>query len=357
MLQPVQVQPSTPPPKLTPQQVSRSAMLILIVLLVGLFGLVALIYASLMRRRARTRELERRAKEPPPPPRIDAWAEAGRRAATPPAGDLDDTRVPLDAERGAEDEARRPTTRPVALVTGGARRVGRAIVLELARCGCDVHFTYHDSDEDAARLAREVAALESECTFFQLDLSDPAAVDAFARERADTLPAIDILVHNASQYEPSPLGSFDHALAAKLYQVNALAPLAITARLAEALARSQMPGGGAVVAMADIHAMGRPRKDYAAYSMSKAALVDLVHSLARDLAPHVRVNGVAPGVVAWPEAGPEAQPEAQARYLKRVPMGRTGTPEEAARAVRWLALEATYTTGEVIRVDGGRWLT
>jgi pteridine reductase len=103
--------------------------------------------------------------------------------------------------------------------------------------------------------------------------------------------------------------------------------------------------------------MGRPRKDFAAYAMSKAALVEMVHCLARDLAPQVRVNAIAPGVIAWPEAGYESDPIDQAKYVRRIPLGRAGTPEDAAKVVRWLAFEATYITGEVIRVDGGRWLT
>jgi pteridine reductase len=90
--------------------------------------------------------------------------------------------------------------------------------------------------------------------------------------------------------------------------------------------------------------------------MSKAALEEMVRSLARDLAPNVRVNGVAPGVVAWPDSGHESEASEQARYLKRVPLGRAGEPEDAAKAVVWLALDATYVTGDVIRVDGGRWL-
>jgi pteridine reductase len=106
--------------------------------------------------------------------------------------------------------------------------------------------------------------------------------------------------------------------------------------------------------MCDIHAMGRPRKGFAPYSMSKAALAEMVRSLARELAPEVRVTGVAPGVVAWPEEGFESDPAAQAAYLRRVPLGRSGTPQEAAEAVRWLAMDATYVTGLVLPLDGGR---
>ncbi len=163
-----------------------------------------------------------------------------------------------------------------------------------------------------------------------------------------------MLVHNASTYEPSPLEALDLARAARQYQVNALSPLALSAALAPLLSRGERPGGGAIVAMLDIHAEGHARRDHAAYAMSKAALSAMVRSLAVDLAPGVRVNGVAPGVVAWPETGPDADAAMQERYLTRVPLGRAGTPEEAAGAVAFLALDAGYTTGHVLAVDGGR---
>ncbi|MBZ0173377.1 MAG: SDR family oxidoreductase, partial [Phycisphaerales bacterium] len=133
-----------------------------------------------------------------------------------------------------------------------------------------------------------------------------------------------------------------------------LSPLALSAALAGALASSPLPGRGAIVAMLDIHAEGLPRAGHAAYAMSKAALGAMVRSLAVDLAPSVRVNGVAPGVVAWPEVGPEADPTMQERYLSQVPLGRAGAPQDAAGAVAFLALDAAYTTGHVLRVDGGR---
>ncbi len=115
-----------------------------------------------------------------------------------------------------------------------------------------------------------------------------------------------------------------------------------------------MKGGGAVVAMGDIHAMGLPRSSFAPYAMSKAALVEMVRSLARELAPRVRVNGVAPGVVAWPEQGYESDESAQAAYRRGVPPAGAGTPQAAAAAVAWLPLEGTYVTGQILRLDGGR---
>jgi pteridine reductase len=245
-------------------------------------------------------------------------------------------------------------SRPVALVTGGAKRVGRAICLELARRGCDIVLTRNTSAVEADETARDIESLGVAAAVGELDLSDVAGAKTWAEALAGELPRLDVLVHSASTYEPSPLDGFDVVKAEAQLRVNALAPLALSAALAPVLSRSTLPGGGAIVAMLDIHAAGVPRREHAAYAMSKAALGAMVRSLALDLAPGVRVNGVAPGVVAWPDRGRDADPAVQEQYLARVPLGRSGTPEEAAGAVAFLALNATYTTGTVLDVDGGR---
>lgn len=248
------------------------------------------------------------------------------------------------------------TGRPLAMVTGGARRVGRAICLELARAGCDVLFTHRQSADDARTLIDELRALNAAAKTDQLDLNDCDAALRWGESVAAREPRVDVLVHNASVYAPTPFESLDAAEALRHYRVNALSPLLLSRAMAPALKRSALPGGGSVVAMCDMHAMGRPRAAFSAYSMSKAALIEMVRTLARDLAPRVRVNGVAPGVVAFPEEGYESDPDAQRRYIERVPLKRAGAPEDAATVVRWLALDATYVTGEIVRVDGGRWL-
>lgn len=249
-------------------------------------------------------------------------------------------------------------TRPRALVTGGARRVGAAICRELARAGCDIALTYRESADEARTLADELRSLGVSCEAHRLDLSDPAACARWAADRAPSWGRLDVLVHNASMYTPGPLGEITEADALAHYRVNVLSPLLLTQTLAPLLTNSaELPGASpAVIALCDMHAMGRPRRNFAAYALSKAALVEMVRVLTRELAPKVRVNGVAPGVVAFPESGLESDPEMQRRYLARVPLGRSGTPEDAAGAVRWLALEARYVTGEIVRVDGGRWL-
>jgi pteridine reductase len=242
------------------------------------------------------------------------------------------------------------------MVTGAARRVGLVIARTLARAGLDLVLTYHHSEPEASAAARDLASLGAKVRLEQLDLADLAAVEALGGRLARELPRLDVLVHNASVYGPSPLSSLSADDLLKNYRVNAASPLLLSAALAPLLSRSSLPGGGCIVAMCDIHAMGRPRRDHAAYSMSKAALAEMVRTLARDLAPSVRVCGVAPGVIAFPEHGPESDPALQRKYLSRVPLARSGTPEDAAEVVRWLALDAHYITGEIVRLDGGRWL-
>ena len=245
----------------------------------------------------------------------------------------------------------------VAIVTGGARRVGRAICLALARAGCNVALTYNTSREEAQATAAEVHKLGVQATVHALALNDADTIVPQAAALAAAHPRCDILVHNASIYEPSSLAELTTDRALRDYTVNALAPLLLSRAFAHALAESPMPGGGAIVAMADIHALGEhglPRRGFSSYAMSKAALVEMVRSLARELAPRVRVNAIAPGVVAWPESGSESDPAAQAAYVTHIPLQRAGTPEDAGEAVRWLALEAHYVTGQIIRLDGGR---
>lgn len=248
-------------------------------------------------------------------------------------------------------------SRPIALITGAARRVGRATSLALARRGCDIVLHYHASLDEALRTRQELVALGASVQLAGVNLGDTGALESAANTLANELPRLDVLVHNASIYSPSDLTRLDAEDALRHYQVNALAPLLLTARLAPLLEKSPLIGRGAVVAMCDIHAMGRPRRSFAPYTMSKGALIEMVHCLARDLAPRIRVNGVAPGVVEWPHDGPEADPALQQAYLRRIPLGRAGTPEDAANAVAWLALDAHYVTGQIVRVDGGRFLT
>ena len=235
--------------------------------------------------------------------------------------------------------------RKVALVTGGAKRVGRAIVERLATAGFTVAFTYLTSDRDADELcARHKAEA------IRADLTDPpAAVEQITRALTRFSNRLDVLVNSASLYEPGPLPSADLAQARRLMAVHFESPLLLAQALAPMLRESR----GHVINMVDLLAE-RPWPQYLAYSASKAALANLTLGLARALAPDVTVNGIAPGVVAWPEDYPESE---RAKYLQRVPLGRAGTPQDVAELVHFLCTTGTYLTGQILRLDGGRSVT
>lgn len=254
---------------------------------------------------------------------------------------------------------------PVALITGVSRagRVGHAIARRLWRAGFDLVLTHRGDVAKARSIADDVRAgaeRKGSIDVVMLELDNLEEVERWSRERAGNGRRLDAVVHNASLYEPTPTDTVSASTLERFYRVNTLAPLLLSRALAPRLAESSLPGGGAIVAMCDIHAMGelgQPRRNFVAYALSKAALHELVLVLARELAPRVRVNAVAPGVVAFPETGHESDKAAQDRYLARVPLARSGTPDEAAAAVAWLICGATYCTGQVIRVDGGRAIT
>ncbi len=235
----------------------------------------------------------------------------------------------------------------VALITGGARRVGRAVALHLAGEGYDVAVTFDRSGADAASLAESIEKLGRRCPLVQADLTDlPAATDRIAAAIKSHFGRLDLLVHNAGLYEPSGPAEVDLAQMRRFWSVHLEAPLLLTRGLAPLLRASR----GTVVTMTDA-ATDRPMPAFAAYFASKAGLENLTKSLARDLAPDVTVNALAPGVVEWADGVPETVRDA---YLKRVPLGRIGSGRDVAEAVAFLAGAGKYLTGQVIRLDGGR---
>lgn len=365
-----QVTQPAAPPQAKRENFARAMQMWEILLFVSVTVVVALMGVAGLRMWKR-----RQARYAPPPRQptrfTDVWEESARRVPLESAEgvvrEVVPTGDPVVPGPGVNEDPNADTKtglvlpsgtdRPVVLVTGGARRVGRAIAEAFADAGFDVLITFRTSDREADETVAALRKRGVSAGSFRVDLGELDTLDKWACQLVEHLPRLDVLVHNAAIYEPS---SFDESVvleAMRHSRVNALAPLLLSARLAPLLAASSMEGGGSIVCMTDIHAMGRPRRGFTAYSMSKAALTEMIHSLARELAPTIRVNGVAPGVVAWPEEGVDADPAEQRGYVRRIPLGRAGTPEDAAKAVRWLATEATYVTGEIIRVDGGRWLT
>lgn len=244
------------------------------------------------------------------------------------------------------------------LITGGTRRVGLAIARAFAseHRGLHLILTTRDLGAAAASAKRELESLGATVAVERLDTGDLTAMDAFAQAICRSRESLDALVLNASSYDETPLAQLRAADLERHMRVNAFGPVLLARGLLACLSKCPRLQGAGIVAMTDMHVLGRPRKNLLAYSMSKAALTEGVRTLARELAPRVRVNAVAPGVIEWPDTGPDADPAFQQAYLKRVPLQRAGTSADAADVVRWLAMDAAYITGEIVRVDGGRWL-
>lgn len=244
----------------------------------------------------------------------------------------------------------------LAVITGAARRVGRATAVALAARGFNLALTRHTRGgalEETAALAKAAAAKAGHSIRVdqsELDLENVAAIDAYARSFTNP---VDVLVLNASRYKACAVGSITAQELLADYQVNAAGPLLLVQALRDRLAKSALPGGGSVVAFGDIHVDGRPVPNFTSYLMSKGALHHMVQALAVALAPTIRVNGIAPGVVAWPD---DVDAKTRANYEVRIPLARPGTPEDAAAAVCALTLELPYVTGTMLRLDGGRWL-
>ena len=236
----------------------------------------------------------------------------------------------------------------VALVTGGARRVGAAIARQLHGAGASVLLHYRDSEADAARLEAELnAARPKSAAKVKAELLAPVAPRALVSAALDSFGRLDVLVNNASSFFPVAVGAMESSHWEELIGSNLRAPLFIAQQAARELAKNE----GCIVNIVDIHAE-RPLKGYALYSIAKAGLAAMTRALAVELAPRVRVNGVAPGAIAWPDDGQFPDQE-RARIIATTPLARTGSPDDVARAVLFLA-SAPYVTGQIVAVDGGR---
>ena len=239
--------------------------------------------------------------------------------------------------------------RRVILVTGGARRVGRHVCLHFARLGWDVAITYRTSADAMADLAEEVQRLGGEFVPIRADFEQPTD----AAERVGTavdgrLGRLDVLVHNASVYEAGDLDAVTLDTLRRDLAVHVETPLLLTKRLRPLLTAAK----GSVIAMTDVD-LDRSRPSFLTYEASKAALSNLMANLARELAPDVTANCIAPGAILWPPNTPE---DVKATYLSRVPAGHIGSPADVAAAIEYLATTGRYVTGETLRLDGGRHL-
>ena len=237
----------------------------------------------------------------------------------------------------------------VVLITGGAKRVGATICRRLHRAGASVMLHFRSSAGEARLLQAELNHVRPKSVaLIQADLLDVAKLPSLVEQTVQTFGRLDALVNNASTFYQTTIGDIGIDDWNNLIGTNLEAPLFLAQAAAPALKKSQ----GSIVNITDIHAE-RPLKSYVVYSVAKAGLVGLTRSLARELAPDVRVNAVAPGPILWPDE--EVFDEiARQRIISHTPLRREGSPDDIAKAVHYLLAEAPYVTGETINVDGGR---
>jgi pteridine reductase len=236
-----------------------------------------------------------------------------------------------------------------ALVTGGARRVGAAICRRLHAAGANVVVHCNQSLHDAQALVHELNGQRSgSALVMQADLLEAGALPALVQRTVSAFGGLDVLVNNASSFYATPIGAIDERAWDDLMGTNLKAPLFLAQAAAPELRRTQ----GCIVNIIDIHAE-RPLADHMVYTAAKGGLLALTRSLALELGPEVRVNGVSPGAIMWPD-GPEWQNEGERqRIIDHTLLKRIGEPEDIAGAVEFLAT-APYVTGQIISIDGGR---
>ena len=238
----------------------------------------------------------------------------------------------------------------VALITGASRRIGAGIVRTLHQVGMRLCLHYRSSAVSAESLADELTGIRANSVqLMQADLLETSALTGLVDSCVKHFGRLDLLVNNASAFYPTPIGSITEKDWDILLTSNLKAPLFLSQAAAGPLSVHQ----GSIINIIDIHAE-RPMKNHTVYSIAKSGLLALTKSLARELAPDIRVNGVAPGAILWPESGQSE--EMQADILDRIPLKRSGQPEDIATAVLFLFRDAAYVTGHILPVDGGRLL-
>jgi pteridine reductase len=241
-------------------------------------------------------------------------------------------------------------TGKTALITGGARRVGAEIARTLHGHGMNLVIHYRGSRDDAHALKTELEKRRPQSVaLVQADLLDTARLPGMVDEAAAAFGRLDALVNNASSFYPTPVGEATEHQWNDLIGTNLKAPFFIAQAAFPHLRKTH----GCIVNIADIHAE-RPIKRYPIYSAAKAGLVMLTKSLARELAPEVRVNAIAPGTIMWPEGEAEVSDAQKQEMLARIPLKRSGSPDDIARTALFLIRDATYVNGQVIAVCGGR---
>jgi pteridine reductase len=258
----------------------------------------------------------------------------------------EDVQKEVQKQEGADKKL----TNKVALITGGSRRIGAAIVRQLHATGMRVVIHYHHSETAAHALQAELNNQRSESALlFQADLRHPQKLTSMVRTIIEHYGRLDVLINNASTFYPTPLGKVEEKQWDDLLGTNLKAPFFLSQDAAPYLQETQ----GCIINLADIYAE-RPLKSHSVYSVAKAGVVMLTKTLARELGPQVRVNAIAPGAILWPEH--DTDEVSKKRVISNVVLKRLGDPSDIAKTVLFLVRDAQYITGQIIAVDGGRTL-
>jgi len=243
-----------------------------------------------------------------------------------------------------------PVNTPVALITGSAHRLGARTAERLHERGWNLVIHYRSREEQARRLADTMNHQRQDSAIaLQADLGNMADIKRLGCEAAATWGRLDALVNNASVFYPNPTPEATEDDWDTIMHTNLQAPFFLLQACLPALRES----AGSVVNLIDIYSE-KPLPEHPLYCASKAGLAALTRSWARDLAPEVRVNGVSPGAILWPEGDAEVDARYQSKILAKTPLNRTGTPDDIARTIVFLLTEAPFITGQIISVDGGR---
>lgn len=234
------------------------------------------------------------------------------------------------------------------LITGGAKRVGAAIARQLHAAGANLVIHHRKAGKEALALAAELnSARADSAQIAQAELADVERLPALVEFALGAFGGLDLLVNNASSFYPTPIGKITPAHWDDLMGSNLKAPLFLSQAAAPALRKSQ----GLILNIVDIHAL-RPLRNYTVYCTAKAGLHMLTRALAKELGPEIRVNGISPGPVLWPEG--QTDGGMREKIIERTILKRMGTPEDVARTALFFAISAPFITGQVLAVDGGR---
>ena len=245
------------------------------------------------------------------------------------------------------------STSKVALVTGAAKRIGAEIALVLHRAGFNIVLHYNTSVKEAEILCNSMnRERQNSASIVHADLSVFSMIAPLVQQAAQRWGYLDVLVNNASRFYPSTIEQVTEKMWNDLFDSN-LKSLFFLSQAAVPFLKARR---GCIINLTDIHGE-RPLRDYSLYCMTKAGVIMLTKSLAKELAPYVRVNGISPGAILWPESDSVLDESMQQHILKKIPLGRTGSPVDIAQAILFLVRDADYITGQVIAVDGGRLLS